>query len=61
MKIPITVSGKPKQTLVAEDSPRVMRGHHITNAKEKEYTNLPIPSCGSPTEYDLSTSLPHQD
>jgi len=61
MKIPITVSTKPKQTLVAEDSPKVMRGHHITNAKEKAYVDLLVPSCRSPTEYDLSTSLPHQD
>ena len=61
MKIPITISTKPKQTLVAEDMPKAMRGHHITNAKEKAYVDLLVPSCGSPTEYDLSTSLPHQD
>jgi len=60
MKIPITTTTKPKQTLVSGGS-GTHPSNYVTNAKVKEYTNLAIPSCGAPTEYDLSTSLPHQD
>jgi len=60
MKIPITVSTKPKQTLVSGGS-GTHPSKYATKEKEGKKTDFTDTTLAHASEHDLSTSLPHQD